>query len=53
LAEDDFGKEYWKAVHPVGELKVNESTTIKFEWGVRNKDSHVVISVGVTRLVPA
>ena len=45
MAEDNFGKEYWKTVHPVGELKVSESTTIKFEWGVRNRDSHVVISI--------
>jgi hypothetical protein len=45
VAEDDFGKEYWKTVYPVGELKVSESTTIKFEWGVRNKDRHVVISI--------
>ena len=45
MAEDDFGKEYWKTVHPVGELKVGESTTIKFEWGVRKRDDHVVISI--------
>lgn len=45
MAEDDFGKEYWKTVHPVGELKVSESTIIRFEWGVRNRDSHVVISI--------
>lgn len=45
MAEAGEGDGFWESVQHVGELKVSDSTTIKFERGITKRDKREVISV--------
>jgi hypothetical protein len=38
-------EEYWKQVQDIGELKLGEATTIKFQRGTTKRDGREVVSM--------
>ncbi len=45
MSESGQGNEFWESVQGIGQIKVSDSTTIKFERGVTKRDKRDVISI--------
>jgi len=45
LSEEGEGRGFWESVSEIGELKVSDSTTIRFERGVTKRGGREVISI--------
>jgi hypothetical protein len=45
VSEAGEAGEFWESVREVGQLKVSDSTTIRFERGVTKRDKRELISV--------
>lgn len=45
MSEEGEGGGFWESVRAVGELKVSDSTTIKFERGVTKRGAREVVSI--------
>jgi len=45
LAEEGGGSDYWDSVQEIGELKLSEATTVKFQRGITKRDKKEVISI--------
>jgi len=45
LAEEGGGSDYWESVQDIGELKLSEATTVKFQRGITRRDKRETISI--------
>jgi len=45
LAEGGEGQEYWESVQEIGQLKLSDATTVKFQRGITKRDNRDVISI--------
>lgn len=42
---EQSGEEYWEQVQEIGQLKLGEATTVKFQRGITKKDGREVVAM--------